>query len=104
MPGIIFQSVREQISMARVVELLQYEPTAKRGDSLRGLCPIHGSTSSGSRIFSVDLAGDRFHCFKCGARGNQLDLWATVHKLKLVDAAKDLCGKTGIDVPYVTRW
>ena len=81
--------------MTRVLELLQYEPTKKTGESVRGPCPIHGSESRGSRIFSVDLAGHRFQCFKCKAKGNQLDLWAAVHKLKLVDAAKDLCGKAG---------
>ena len=57
-----------------------------------------------SRIFSVDLAGHRFQCFKCKDRGNQLDLWATAHELKLVDAAKDRCAKAGVEVPWVERW
>ena len=104
MPGIDYSLLREQIPMARVLELLEYEPLERRGDQLRGPCPIHESQSAKPRTFSVDLAGNRFRCFKFQAQGNQLDLWAQAKSLDLHTAAKDLCQKAGVEVPWVTRW
>jgi len=36
----------------------------------RGPCPLHGSSTGTSRVFSVNLADQIFHCFKCGRSGN----------------------------------
>jgi DNA primase len=99
MPGIDFKRVREQISIIRVLELIDYEPTRRLGDQLRGPCPIHGSTSRRSRSFSVDTRGNCFQCFKCGAAGNQLDLWANLQGLSIFEASKDLCQRMGMDIP-----
>ena len=106
MPGIDFQRVREAVPMSRVLELIHYQPVRCQGDQLRGPCPIHKSTSPRSRSFSVDLRDNRFQYFKpdCQAKGNQLDLWAKLHGKTLFDAAKDLCERCGVDVPWIQRW
>ena len=98
--GIDYKQLRQIVSMADVLELIGYQPTAKLGDQLRGPCPVHGSTSKRSRSFSVDLRGGRFQCFKCHAKGNQLDLYVAITEMPLYEAALDLCDKMQIEPPW----
>ena len=67
------------------------------GDQVRGPCPVHGSTSPGSRTFSANLRQNTFQCFKCGEKGNQLDLYVAVTKLPIYKAVRELCERAGID-------
>jgi len=101
MPGIDFKQVRQQISIAQVLDLLGFVPTVRIGMRLRGPCPIHGSCSSQSRVFSVSLAHDRYRCFRCHSAGTQLDLWAAVHDLPLHAATKDVCRRLGVPIPWL---
>ena len=48
-------------------------------------------------MFSVSLSETAFQCFRCGAKGNQLDLWAAVYEMNIYDAARDLAEKFGVD-------
>ena len=104
MSGIDYSVLRQRIRMADVLERAGFEATDQMGDQVRGPCPIHRSTSSGSRSFSANLKRQVFRCFKCGASGNQLDLWAAITKLPLHEAARDLCERLGIEVPEVHHW
>ncbi len=103
MPSIDFAELRAQVTMGQVLELLCYEPRVSGSDQVRGPCPIHGSTSKTSRIFSANLQRNVFQCFKCEAQGNQLDLWAQVHDLSVYDAALDLCSKLNIEPPMLHK-
>jgi DNA primase len=104
MPGVDFAQVRAQISMAAVLDLLGVEPQTHSGTTLRGPCPVHGSTSIKSRSFSADLERNVYHCFKCGSSGNQLDLYAAVKGLPIFEAAVALCAQLQREVPWVHRW
>lgn len=104
MPGIDYARLREIASIEDVLRISGFHPSESLGDQLRGPCPIHGSHSPTSRSFSVHLSKNTFRCFKCGATGNQLDLWVAVSKLPLHEAARDLCQRLGIDVPEVRKW
>lgn len=99
MPSIDFAAVRHAVRMAHVLELLRFEPTERRGDQVRGPCPIHISTRPQSRSFSANLAKNTFRCFVCGAAGNQLDLWCQATRVSLFDATVDLCNRAGLSVP-----
>ena len=101
MPGIDYAEVRRAIPMRRVLELLGYRAARRRGDRLRGSCPLHCTCSRES--FRVDLGENLFHCFSCGAGGNQLDLWAAFHDLALHPAAERLCHAAGIAVPWLNQ-
>ena len=103
MPGIDFQQVRSQISIQQVLDLLNFIPTARLGPRLRGPCPIHDTSQSRSRTFSVHLGCHRFRCFCCHSAGTQLDLWAAVHGLSIYAAAEDLCQRLGIPIPYLPQ-
>jgi DNA primase len=95
-----YRALRRQVSMERVLELIEYRPTSRRGPQLRGPCPFHDSTEH-RRCFSAHLTKGLFHCFQCGAHGNQLDLWSQLHHLSIYDAALDLGRR--IDISMIDR-
>jgi DNA primase len=101
MPGIDYAAVRRAIPMSRVLELLDYQAVIRRGVRLRGWCPLTATCSPES--FRVELAKNVFHCFSCGAGGNQLDLWSAFHRLELLPAAEHLCHAAGIAVPSLDQ-
>ena len=101
MPGVDFRMIRTAVSMRQVLELVKFVPSEVQGDQLRGPCPIHGSTSAGSRSFSANLNKNTFRCFSCGRQGNQLDLWVAVTDQTLHEAAIDLCEKLQVTIPTI---
>lgn len=98
-PRIDFAPVKEALSLAEVLALLRFTPSSTKGHQQRGPCPIHGSKDAKSRSFSANLADHTFQCFKCGAHGNALDLWAVTSRQTIYDAAVDLCRQLGRPVP-----
>ena len=78
MPSIDFKAVRSLVSMTQVLEIIGFIPVESSKLQQRGPCPVHRSSSSASRIFSVNLRKNVFQCFRCGAAGNHLELYAAV--------------------------
>jgi len=103
MPHIDFNRLRAEITMERVLTQLGFKPVSRSGDQLHGPCPVHRSTSPGARTFSVNLRSQRYYCHKCHSCGNQLDLWAEVHRQKLYPATIHLCHTLGHSIPWKTR-
>jgi len=101
MPAIDLAKLRSQVSIEQVLTLLGFTPSRRNGRWLRGPCPVHQSGRSQSRDFWVDLATNRYRCFKCHSAGRQLDLWAAAHHLSVHAAAEDLCRRLGIAVPWL---
>lgn len=95
MPSLDFKAIRTAVSITQVLEIVGFVAVEQSGDQVRGPCLIHGSTSPDSRSFSANLGKNTFQCFKCGAKGNQLDLYVT--RLPLHEAALQLCEQAGID-------
>jgi len=104
MPGIDFNTLRDEITMEQVLELIHFAPSSRLGDQWRGPCPVHQSASSRSRSLSVNLSTRRYYCHKCQSKGNQLELWAQINQLPIYDAAINLCRALGRPVPWITRW
>ena len=96
-----YRALRAEVSMQRVLELIDYRPTSRRGHQLRGACPFHPPDRPRSRCFSVELKRGVFRCFTCGAQGNQLDLWARLRCLPVHKAAVDLCHHAGVRIPTI---
>src|SRR4051794_18448675 len=90
------------VSLADVLGLLGFEPARAIGGQLRGRCPLHGE-AGGNRVFSANLAKNAFRCFKCGAAGNQLDLWAKAIQKPLHEATLELCGRLRREVSWLGR-
>ena len=91
----------EVVDLTSSCELLDFEAVKIRGDQVRGACPVHGSTSTGSLTFSANITKNIYRCFKCQSQGNHLDLWAAVTNQELYDAAVDLCGKFHLEIPRI---
>jgi len=104
MPGIDYAKARELIGIAQVLDLSGFIATETLGAQVRGPCPVHRSSSTDSRSFSANLEKNTFRCFKCGAAGNQLDLWMAITQLPIHQAAADLCNRLAIELPLIRRW
>jgi DNA primase len=102
MPGIDYRAARAQLRLAEVLALLDLVPRGGFGQQLRGPCPVHRSRTPRSRSFSAHLGKNLWHCFRCGAGGNALDLWAAVTRQPLHAAVLDLCQRLGRDVPWLS--
>ena len=89
--------------MAAVLELLGFVPQRRTGEQVRGPCPVHGSRGRPSRSFAAHLGRGVWHCFRCGAGGNLLDLWVAVTRQPLYPAVLDLCRRLGCAVPWLPR-
>jgi DNA primase len=100
MPGIDFAQLRAQVRLAQVLELVGFQAVTRRGPQWRGPCPVHGSSSPQSRSLSVNLERQCWHCFRCGAGGNALDLYAAVMRRPIYEAALELCARLHLPVPW----
>src|SRR5262245_65369468 len=95
MAGIDFRQARQEVRLAEVLALLDYRPRRRAGAQLRGPCPVHKSTSATSRCFSAHLGKNVWHCFRCGAGGNALDLWAALTNQGIYEAVLELYRRLG---------
>jgi DNA primase len=87
--------------MSDVLTLLGWRPRTRCGEQWRGGCPLHGSPSPTSRCFAVHVGKKVYHCFRCGASGNLLELYAAATGQPLYQAALELCGRLGHAVPWL---
>ena len=99
MPGIDFALLRQQISLTQVLDLIGFTATTRRGPQWRGPCPVHKSASPRSRSFAAHVEKNCWHCFRCGAGGNALDLYLAVTKLPVYEGALELCTRLRLPVP-----
>jgi len=100
MPGIDFRQARQEIRLAEVLALLNYQPRQRQGEQLRGPCPVHRSQSATTRCFAAHLGRNVWHCFRCGAGGNALDLWAALTRQEIYEAVLDLYRRLGRTPPH----
>lgn len=99
MSGIDFALLRRQLSLTQVLDLIGFTPTTRNGRQWRGPCPVHKSSSPGSRSFAVHVDKNCWHCFGCGAGGNALDLYLAVTQLPVYEGALELCVRLGMSAP-----
>jgi hypothetical protein len=100
MPGIDYRAARAHLPLADVLGLLGFVPRCRHGQQLRGPCPLHRPGPAASRSFAAHLGRGAWHCFRCGAGGKALDLWAAVTRQPLHAAVLDLCERLSREVPW----
>ena len=103
MPLVDFRQARREARLGAVLELLNWRPRERRADQVRGACPLHGARSPSSRSFSAHLGRGVWQCFRCGAKGNALELWALATGQRLYQAVLDLYDRLGQPVPWLAR-
>jgi DNA primase len=99
-----FDALKRTVSIVELLESIGWKAvrTRRGGSELRGSCPVHGSRSETSLIFSVTPSRNIFKCFKCDAGGDTIALAAYLFGIardQRVKAAVALCKQWGIDVP-----
>jgi len=99
MSWIDFRQARKEVRLSEVLALVGYQPRQCSGEQLRGPCPVHKSKSATSRCFAAHLGKGVWHCFRCGAGGNVLDLWAALTKQGIYQAVLDLYRRLGRTPP-----
>ena len=102
MPLIDLRQARAEIRLAMVLELLGWRARERRGDQVRGPCPVHGSSSPSSRSFSAHLGRNIWRCFRCESSGNALDLWSRATRQELHPAVLELYRRLARAVPWLT--
>jgi DNA primase len=100
MPGLDYRQARAGVRIAEVLALMDWEATWHAGAQRRGPCPLHGSRAPTSRVFAVHLDKNVYHCFRCGAHGNALDLWCAWTEEPLHAAVVELYQRLGRAVPW----
>src|ERR1700730_15607635 len=80
-----FRAVKNAVTMRMALDHYGVNWLRKRGDELRGRCPIH--KGEGTDTFHVNLTKNAFHCFSCKAKGNVLDFTAAMEQCTARDAA-----------------
>src|SRR5437867_12597102 len=83
-----FRAVKQAVSMQMALDHYQVNWLRKKGEELRGRCPIH--KGEGQDTFHVNVAKNAFQCFSCKARGNVLDFVAAMEQCTVRDAAAKL--------------
>jgi hypothetical protein len=101
MPYIDFRQARSEVRLAAVLELLGWRGRERHGVQVRGPCPLHGASSPRSRSFSAHLGRNVWQCFRCGAAGNALELWARVNGEGLYRATLELYHRLGRTPPLL---
>jgi DNA primase len=101
MPLVDFRQARREVGLGVVLGLLNWQPGERRGDQVRGACPLRGATAPRSRSFSAHLGRGVWQCFRCGASGNALDLWALATGQRLYQAVLQLYDRLGQPVPWL---
>jgi DNA primase len=101
MPLIDLRQARREIRLGRVLGLLGWRQRERRAEQVRGACPLHGATSPRGRSFSAHLGRGVWHCLRCEAAGNALELWARASGQSLYQAVVGLYDRHGQEVPWL---
>jgi DNA primase len=85
-----FNLIKNAVTMEMIIVQYGLTGLSRRGDEMRGTCPIHQGKSPTE--FSVNFVKNTFCCFapKCKARGNVLDFVAKMEHCTVKDAALKL--------------
>jgi len=100
MPLLDLRRARAEVRLQDVLALLGWSARSRRGAQVRGACPVPRSQATTSRVFSAHLERGIWQCFRCGAAGNALDLWAQVTGQGIYQAVLDLYRRLGRELPW----
>lgn len=100
--AIDYAAVRAAVPLARVLELLGFEPTVVRGRQLRGRCILGDCGSASARSFTANLELNAWYCHACKRGGNQLKLWQLLQQRGLYASTRSLCRAANIPIPRRT--
>lgn len=74
----------------------KYTRLTRKGRSYWGLCPFHHEKTPS---FSVNEAGQYYHCFGCGVGGDVIKFVMAIENIDFIDAVKLLADQVGMKLP-----
>ena len=74
----------------------KYTRLTRKGRSYWGLCPFHHEKTPS---FSVNEAGQYYHCFGCGVGGDVIKFVMAIENIDFIDALKLLADQVGMKLP-----
>jgi DNA primase len=72
----------------------------KKGREFQALCPFHNERTPS---FTVNDEKGFYHCFGCGAHGDQIALDMALTRRSFIDTAKALAGRIDLAAPIIRR-
>ena len=97
--AIDLRQARSEIRLATVLALLGFSRAGVAAAAAWALPASTVRTPRRSRSFAAHLGKNVWHCFRCGAGGNALDLWAALTRQPLYAAVLDLYRRLGRRCP-----
>jgi DNA primase len=90
-PWVDYRELRRRLDMEEVLAWMAWQANNRRGEYLRGRCPLCGAAGSPrDRSFVVHIGRKLFKCFHCDQGGDVINLWSAYRKTNLNAAAIEL--------------
>lgn len=97
MSGIDSEFIRTLKEKVNIVEIAEsYFSLEKKSGRLWACCPFHHEKTPS---FTINEAGQFYHCFGCGVSGDVIRLVCEMESLEFMGAVKLLCEKAQIPMP-----
>lgn len=97
LPPQFLEELRTRISVSEVVQ--KRMRLIRAGREFKAPCPFHNEKSPS---FYVNDQKGFFHCFGCGAHGDQIGFVMRYDNLSFMEAVENLAGEVGMAVPKAT--
>jgi DNA primase len=95
-PDEIISEIRSRADIVQVIG--QHVQLKKAGRNWKGLCPFHGEKTPS---FNVSPDKGFFHCFGCQKHGDVFTFVMELEGKSFIEAAEQLGGRFGIEIPRV---
>lgn len=95
-PEEIISEIRSRADIVQVIG--QHVQLKKAGRNWKGLCPFHGEKTPS---FNVSPDKGFFYCFGCQKKGDVFTFLMELEGKSFIEAAEQLGGKFGIEIPRV---
>ncbi|MGN0807468.1 MAG: DNA primase [Candidatus Coproplasma sp.] len=101
MSGIDKEFIRTLKEKVNIVEIAEsYFSLEKKGGSFWACCPFHHEKTPS---FSINEAGQFYHCFGCGVSGDVIRLVSEMESLEFMGAVKLLAERAQIPLPEMSE-
>jgi len=97
-----FDSIKKDYSMPDIVSASGVK-LVRNGKEFIGCCPFHNEKSESFTVYQSQR-GWRFHCFGCGASGDNVDYVGERYGVNRGDAARIITGDDRERQPVKTEW
>ncbi len=96
-PPYFLDEIRNRVGLAALIG--RRVRLVRKGNEFTGLCPFHNEKTPS---FFVNESKAFFHCFGCGAHGDQFGFLMRTENLSFPEAVERLAGEAGLEVPETT--